>query len=276
MSFLQNFPDIEYKVGRFNVKIPDIFRSASINNRFVDDASFYQIYNIGEQRPDQLSTELYNSPNFHWTFFIINPELRQGWPLGFESFNKYLDGAYPGIAITPYRSETNIGVGGVNIGADEIEYNLIANRFAVGSVLTGIGRPEINLSGDPISAISPSGAQAIVRTKIPETNTLILDYVGDVEFTLGEELESRAANSEVEYIRDKYHLVSERLTPIKHRNSEGDFITNNRNVDFSELGYTILDREEELNESRKQIRVIRPTYINAFVSSFRDTINGRR
>ena len=85
MTFFSSFPIIEYKFG--DEDTTDLFRNLSIYSTVVDqiknENSLYEDYQIIEnQRPDQVSYILYNNPNFHWTFFLMNDNLReQGWPL---------------------------------------------------------------------------------------------------------------------------------------------------------------------------------------------------
>mgnify|MGYP001372679124 CR=1 FL=1 len=47
------------------------------------NSSFYSKYQILEgDRPDQVSQKLYGTPNYHWTFYIMNDNIRaSGWPL---------------------------------------------------------------------------------------------------------------------------------------------------------------------------------------------------
>jgi len=275
MSFLINFPATKYTVNGTEIDIPDIFRSVALNQDKIDAASAYQVYTIDEQRPDQLSTELYGSTDYHWTFFVLNPQLRQAWPYGFDSFNKYVDGKYNGHTITPYRRIDNLSPSGVNLPPDEPEYNSITGKFPIGSTLTGIGRPEGEYEGVFSSEISPSNATATIIERYPETNTIAFRYdVEGTSFTPDERIQSKSPNNIFHFVNDKYKLNVWKDAPMRYQ-IDNEYATNPNNFDYSQNYYRFFDYEFAENEKRRNIRVVREEYIRSFVSVYGNIINGR-
>ena len=106
MSFFRNFPKTDYDFlgNGVQTRIIDLFRFVKPNEQFTDELAFYSYYEIQEgDRPDVVSQKLYGTPEYYWTFFIINEHLRTGlssWPLSSDEFEKYMAEEYPGVVVT--------------------------------------------------------------------------------------------------------------------------------------------------------------------------------
>ncbi len=85
--FFENFPKIRYDLLNNNklIEVIDIFRHVDVNDVLADDLLSYRYYEIQEgDRPDQVSQALYGTPDYYWTFFIVNDFLKDGlpaWPI---------------------------------------------------------------------------------------------------------------------------------------------------------------------------------------------------
>ena len=80
MKFFSQFPKVPYSFNQFtpsiNTQIIDMYRYVDVNRDITNDLAAYLTYTIKDgERPDQVSHKLYKSPDFHWTFFIINEVL---------------------------------------------------------------------------------------------------------------------------------------------------------------------------------------------------------
>jgi hypothetical protein len=103
-NYFKNFPKVNYRFG--NNESPVEFQNISAYIDIIDQVKeygiFYESYNIQNgQRPDQISFELYDTPNYYWTFYLLNDSLRTGgWPISDASV--YLKGKeyYPNMAFT--------------------------------------------------------------------------------------------------------------------------------------------------------------------------------
>jgi hypothetical protein len=75
-----------------------------VKNRFKDDITFYTFYDIQDgERPDVISQKLYGSPEYYWTFFMINDSLVNyytDWPLSNTDLQVMIDKKYDGIVLT--------------------------------------------------------------------------------------------------------------------------------------------------------------------------------
>lgn len=99
MSFFKHFPKISFDLfdDGSRTLLTDIWRYV-VPNQFSDSSISYLFYDIdGGSRPDQLSQELYGSPDFAWTFFVVNPDLSDGmsaWPKSSSELEEFVDDAY--------------------------------------------------------------------------------------------------------------------------------------------------------------------------------------
>ena len=85
MNFFKFFPQTSYTFG--NQSTNDTFRNISIYadtiDQVKDNLTMYENYNVLDgERPDIVSQKLYDSPEFHWTFYFLNDHVKErGWPL---------------------------------------------------------------------------------------------------------------------------------------------------------------------------------------------------
>ena len=103
-NFFRFFPVVDYKFGNNGStdKIENIAIYANIVDQVINNVTTYTEYNIlPEDRPDTVSQKLYGTPNFHWTFYLANDDIRSsGWPLSpRQLFNQIVE-LYPTRVIT--------------------------------------------------------------------------------------------------------------------------------------------------------------------------------
>tara|TARA_B100000424_G_C22940222_1_gene500355 strand:+ start:810 stop:1844 length:1035 start_codon:yes stop_codon:yes gene_type:complete len=108
MSFFKNFPFVQYNFGdEIN---PAVFQNLTayvdIVDQFKDDLSFYELYHIKDnERPDNLSYQLYGTQDYYWTFYLLNDKLRQqGWPLAEDEIHTLSKKYYPNTVLKTNRS----------------------------------------------------------------------------------------------------------------------------------------------------------------------------
>lgn len=106
MRYFKYFPKIQYDLdanGQTRT-IVDTFRFAKVVTNFKDDITFYRFYDIQEgERPDHVSQKLYGTPNYYWTFFLCNPELKSlenDWPVESGELEEKLAHKYPNKVLT--------------------------------------------------------------------------------------------------------------------------------------------------------------------------------
>jgi len=245
--FFQRFPKTQYDFyenGK-TTTIPDLFRSVSTTDKRFVSATTYQDYNIQEERPDQLSFKLYGTPNFYWTFFIINDKLKGGmnsWPFSYNDMQDYIDTKYPNYTIRLYREN-----------GDDINYNDITSKWLVGSVLTGV----------------TSGATAIITKRDTSINQLTFEYNSDLRFSTNEIINGVGSQT----IVDKYQIRTEKNSIHHFVDGEDKLVGNFENFEFANGIVTNRDNENNINDSKASIRVIRSQFVEDFAIIYRRLIN---
>ena len=273
MNFFKNFPVVEVDLqrdGRVN-KMVNIFKSIRPLQNFIDDASLYTFYEIKNgERPDIVSQRLYKTPEFYWTFFVINDFLHDGyrsWPMSQEVLEKYLEVEYEGFALVTHPEVDTNSDGSVieytnSLAGENITYTVDGTRYQLSETVTG----------------SSSNATGKVTKKNLDLNQLIVQSVSGT-FQAGENVDGATSQASVQvaevfkYAEAPHHYYNigdteERpVTPRKFINSQ--LATSDADLDFTS------NREylNELNEERSLIRVIQPEYISQFVEQFENILN---
>jgi hypothetical protein len=97
VNYFNKFPKVLFDVnndGTFSV-LTDITKTVDINTFDEDSITYYTFQEIGDgERPDNLSYSLYGTPQYYWTFFVINDSLKAGlsnsWPLNSHAFESMM------------------------------------------------------------------------------------------------------------------------------------------------------------------------------------------
>lgn len=255
MNFFRYFPYTEYDFFNTGVKtkVVDIFRSVKAITGYLDSISAYRYYQIREtDRPDNASVHLYGVPHYYWTFFIINDALREGtdeWPMTYIEFDDYMSENYTGKVIATDPSLSTNPDGSIDAFRNSVE-----DRFILGETITG----------------SVSGATGILIKKDPQLQQLVLSDVTGA-FTTSDTV---TGTDSLDYVQVST-IYDYQHAPHHFEDDDG------REVDNSIIvpsGYenpnvvTNREYEEALNESRRNIRVIRPELIKRFADRFFDLI----
>ena len=80
----------------------DILKNLTSKAKFADsllsNAGFYQTIEIIDgERPDHLSQRLYGTPDYHWTFLLLNPQIKNiwdDWPMSSSQLVEYCTNKY--------------------------------------------------------------------------------------------------------------------------------------------------------------------------------------
>lgn len=112
MNFFSKFPLSSYEFSdKEKTVITDLFRYVSAEDKKLDGIINYTYYSVPEgMRPDVLSSKLYGTPDFHWTFFIINTALKQAglssWPKGIAELENFIFEKYMKYGVIEMNSKT--------------------------------------------------------------------------------------------------------------------------------------------------------------------------
>ena len=120
-TYFRNVPYVPYRFGTSTDRTfhQNLTTYVDLIDQIKNRGAFYQSYEIiDDDRPDNLSFQLYGTTNHYWTFFLLNDKLReQGWPLTRSKLLEVVKQRKPNTVLTTR--------------------NDISGRFLVGSVVTG-------------------------------------------------------------------------------------------------------------------------------------------
>ena len=144
MSFFSQFPKIDYDFNRKGTvqQMVNIFRSIRPQSAVLNDSTLYKKYYVRNgMRPDVVSEQLYGTPDYYWTFFIINDFLHDGlqaWPLSEHALVDHMNRNYSGLALqfTP----TTLNLDGTTATKNSIAGKLELGAFVYGLTSGAIGR----------------------------------------------------------------------------------------------------------------------------------------
>ena len=137
--FFSQFPSVGYDFNRTGTidRMVNIFRS--IRPETVQELNNVTVYKdleiLNGTRPDVLSQKLYGTPDYYWTFFIINDFLHDGlqaWPMSQDIMTKYLESNYSGIALC-FKPTTITDADGIAQGTK----NSVAGILELGEIIYG-------------------------------------------------------------------------------------------------------------------------------------------
>ena len=249
MSYFTFFPDTPYLFG--NEANPDTFENiaiyADVIDQIKDNVAFYYDYTIEEfERPDQLSQKLYGTPNYHWTFFLLNDNIRQrGWPLSNEELIEEAVRKYPFTTLTTRTQITPINR---TISTESI--------FQVGRTVSGNTSGATGTIDHRHLDLGQIVVKNIIGTFVDGETVSSVNVEGDIKTIV---LES----SSIEYnAAHHYENFAGETVDIDPTVGPGALLTE----------VTFLHRLVNQNEELKQIKIIKPSSIDQVVNSFREAI----
>ena len=245
MKYFNEFQDTFYTFG--NEALPtltqDITRYVDVIDQVKDDISFLTYYTIREgYRPDQVSVQLYDTPLFYWTFYLLNDDIRQqGWPLNNFEFQSFIKKIFPNTVLTTRQNiSTKFKVGQTATGVDTgASGKIIRRNLDLGQIVVE-GTINFKKDGELITSTNSNG---VVETVTAVSTTA----------------EHQAAN---------YYTDTDGLIVDLGVDGNGDLLAPGvtKNEITNEQSYF------NVNESLRQIKVIRPNLINTLVTSYKKAI----
>jgi hypothetical protein len=245
MKYFKDFQNIFYNFGNEAqpTLVQNISRYADIIDQIKDDISFLTFYTIQEgHRPDQVSIELYDTPLYYWTLYLLNDNIRQqGWPLNNTEFQTYIKKIFPNTVITTRENiSTKFKVGQTLSGnTSGTSGTIIRRNLDLGQIIIE-GKPSFRTSGETFTSTNSNG---------------------DVESII-------AISSSDEHNAANYYTDTSGGIVDLSVDSAGDFLEPGalKNEITNEQAYF------NVNQSLKQIRVIRPSLINNVISSYKKAV----
>ena len=249
MDFFKDFGDVTYSFGNNELAsvTPDISKYVDVVDQIKDDIAFLTYYNIKEgDRPDQVSLQIYGTTLYYWTFYLLNDKIRQqGWPLTNIEFQRYVKKIFPNTVLNTREN--------------------VSTKFKVGQIVTG----------------NTSGASG----KIIKRNLMLGQIVieGEVNFTAGGETVSSVNSQGITETVNVTSTIAERLAASYYTDTSGvvdvgvDSANGDNPGDLLERGAGVNEITNEqgyyaVNESLRQIKVIRPSLITTLIGSYKKAL----
>tara|TARA_Y100001972_G_scaffold27584_1_gene33932 strand:+ start:361 stop:1101 length:741 start_codon:yes stop_codon:yes gene_type:complete len=244
MKYFKDYEDVLYLFGSNEQQTltPNLSIYVDVIDQVKDDISFLTYYNIIEgTRPDQASVQLYGSTLYYWTFYLLNDNIRQqGWPLTNVELQRYVKKAFPNTALTTREN--------------------ISTKLKVGQTITG----------------NTSGATGTIVRRNLDLGQIIVE--GTVNFTSnGETVTSLNADGDYEFVT-AVSSSAEHLSASYYTDTTGvcDLgVDGSGNLLAPGATKNEITHEQayfDVNESLKQIKVIRPSLITSLVGSFKKAL----
>jgi hypothetical protein len=249
-NYFENFQKVLYLFGNeiTPVAMQNISKYVNLLDVIGDQISAYIEYEIKDfDRPDTLSYSLYNSSKYDWTFFLMNPRIReQGWPLPLQDvYKKGLTSLYK-----DWTSKLDIST---------------ADSAAEFAKIYPVGQ-EVILGGKYLYVKSKN-------VQLGEITFYSKNYSPDSDFS---------GNTFVQYTEGEYPLtlqstVREAFGTNYYRTVDSDKVIDLYFPKEGEIPLAVTNLEYLIaeNDKLKNIRVIKADLIEQVVGSFRSQIGGK-
>jgi hypothetical protein len=173
MNYFKSFPLTTYSFGKNEdpVAFQDISAYVDLIDNVKDQSSFYTYYTIKDgERPDHVSEKLYDTTQYHWTFFLLNDTLRlQGWPLDYTEARNKAEAIFPNTTL---------------VTQEEIFEQLLVGQTVTGSI---------------------SGATGVIERRNIDLGQLII--TGVKTFKSGETITSGSESITIESFSEEYNAT---------------------------------------------------------------------
>lgn len=204
---------------------------AKVSEELLNSGGFYQTISIIDgERPDHLSKRLYGTEVYHWTFLLLNPQIKNiwdDWPMSATQLIDYCTNKYQYLA-----ADTD----------DDLN-----NKFTIGETVTG----------------SVSGAKGVVKEIHVNLGYVTIELTSGTFTETGETINGATSGSAAAC----NFIKSEAYAPHHHRNTSGVRVRrSNATVPYTLLDYETAITEQ--NRQIKVVKPEHiNTMAQAFISS---------
>jgi hypothetical protein len=196
----------------------------------LDSISFYSYYVIPDaDRPDNVSYNLYGTDRYYWTFFIINPHLK----------NSYYDWPQSTSSLLSHTEDKYEGLGAVVDGS-------VHGRYDIGEIVKG----------------TLSGALGEVIGIYPTTEWLQLKLISGTFRSSGEGLKGITNEALV----TAKSIKSTSYAPHHFIDNFTGLVTDKRTAGVTPI--SMYEWELEKNLGKSKIRIIKPEFIEEVSDRF--------
>lgn len=241
MKYFRYFNKSEYLINGKKYNIADITQSSVIDNLIKDDITYYNYYNIIDgERPEHVSMRLYDTPDYYFTFFLMNPNINNyytDWYRSTQTQLQFLKKKYNKFVI-------------------EFDDN-IANKFNIGE--TVVSSTNVNVIAEVVD-IDTELRRLIVKNPKNGNDDITFDSNINNFFKSGSGVRGVGSNG---------FGVSTGF--YRQYQSTHSWLDDDGNVTYIAAGTerrTIQEYENDINDEKGRIIVIKPEYIENIISDF--------
>jgi len=230
--YFKNIQDIAIDIdGSGNLdRLKNLTSKAKVADSLINNAGFYETVEVIDgERPDHLSQRLYGSSQYHWTFLLLNPQIKNiwdDWPMKYSQLVEYCIQKYQYLA-----ADTNI---------------TLNNKFTLGETVTG----------------SISGAIGIIKEIHVNMGYLVIEKTTGTFTITGETI--NGVNSQ-DSIACNF-IKSQAYAPHHHTDdSTGAWVPRRL---AGTTAFTYIDYESAVTEQNRNLKVIKPHNIRDVARKF--------
>jgi hypothetical protein len=223
--YFSNIVDVAIDIdGSGNLDaMKNLTAKAKISDALINNAGYYQTMTILEgERPDHLSQRLYGTGVYHWTFLLLNPQIKNiwdDWPMKHSQLIEYCTQKYQYLA-----ADTDVDLN---------------NKFILGETVQG----------------SLSGALGKVKEIHVNMGYIVIEKTSGTFKITGETINGLDSQDSVacNFIKSQayapHHHIDDSTTAWVPRRLAGT------------TAYSYIDYEEAIGDQNRNIKVIKPQHI---------------
>jgi len=210
--------------------LKNLTSKAKVSDELINSASYYQtIEVIDGERPDHLSKRLYNNDKYHWTFLLLNPHLKNIWDDWPMKYSQLVE-----YCTNKYQYLA---------GDTDDDLN---DKFTLGETVTG----------------SVSGAQGILKEIHVNMGYLVIEKTSGTFAIAGETIQGINSQDSVAC----NFVKSQAYAPHHHvDDSTGAWVPRRL---AGTTAYSYIDYESAVTEQNRNLKVIKPEYIQQVANQF--------
>ena len=209
--------------------LKNLTAKAKVSDDLLNNAGYYQTIEVVDgERPDHLSQRLYNTSQFHWTFLLLNPQIKNiwdDWPMGAKQLIEYCTNKYQYLA-----ADTD---------------DSLVDKFKIGETVTG----------------SVSGATGTIKEIHVNLGYVTIEKTAGTFNITGEYIVGLTSTDSV----NCNFIKSQAYAPHHHVDSSGNWV---KRAASGTTPYTYIDYESAVAEQNRNIKVIKPENISDVARKF--------
>jgi hypothetical protein len=210
--------------------LKNLSAKAVFSDELLSNAGYYQTVEVIDgERPDLLSQRLYGSPSYHWTFLLLNPQIKNiwdDWPMGSSQLIEYCTNKYRHLAAD---TDTNL-----------------SNKFLLGETVTG----------------SVSGATGIIKEIHVNMGYVVIEKTAGTFTETGETIQGLTSTDSAV----ANFIKSQAYAPHHHIDGSSNWV---KRAAAGTTAYSYIDYESAVIEQNRQLKVIKTEHIMTVVNKLR-------